>query len=142
MTTVVLNRRNLLAAGGAVLATGVSGLLFPPARKACTDRFDVGRGEQLPQGRADRDRIGKGGFWMSGSCSPRPTSKRSVQGLPHGDGNPGCRHGAAGGAGGCGGWRESGGNLNSSLALSQPRVQQQARDARLRGAGEERDRSQ
>ena len=32
MTTVVLNRRNLLAAGGAVLATGVSGLLLP-ARK-------------------------------------------------------------------------------------------------------------
>ena len=29
MTTVVLNRRNLLAAGGAVLATGVSGLLLP-----------------------------------------------------------------------------------------------------------------
>ncbi len=29
MTTVVLSRRNLLAAGGSVLATGVSGLLFP-----------------------------------------------------------------------------------------------------------------
>ena len=29
MTTVVLNRRNLLAAGGSVLATGVSGLLLP-----------------------------------------------------------------------------------------------------------------
>jgi hypothetical protein len=35
MTTVVLNRRNLLAAGGTVLATGVSGLLLPTrARKA------------------------------------------------------------------------------------------------------------
>ena len=29
MTTVVLNRRNLLAGGSAVLATGVSGLLLP-----------------------------------------------------------------------------------------------------------------
>jgi hypothetical protein len=29
MTTVVLNRRNLLVAGGSVLATGVSGLLLP-----------------------------------------------------------------------------------------------------------------
>jgi hypothetical protein len=29
MTTVVFNRRNLLAAGGTVLATGVSGLLLP-----------------------------------------------------------------------------------------------------------------
>jgi hypothetical protein len=29
MTTVVLNRRNLLAAGGSILATGVSGLLLP-----------------------------------------------------------------------------------------------------------------
>ena len=29
MPTVVLNRRNLLAAGGSVLATGVSGLLLP-----------------------------------------------------------------------------------------------------------------
>ena len=29
MTTVILSRRNLLTAGGAVLATGVSGLLLP-----------------------------------------------------------------------------------------------------------------
>ena len=34
MTTVVLNRRNLLAAGGSVLATGVSGLLLPARAKA------------------------------------------------------------------------------------------------------------
>src|SRR6185295_8926986 len=29
MTTVLLNRRNLIAAGGSVLATGISGLLLP-----------------------------------------------------------------------------------------------------------------
>ena len=29
MTSVLLNRRNLLAVGGSVLATGVSGLLLP-----------------------------------------------------------------------------------------------------------------
>ena len=52
MTTIVLNRRNLLAAGGSVLATGVSGLLLPARAQglAPTDN-DVGRGEQLPQGR-------------------------------------------------------------------------------------------
>ena len=29
MTTALLNRRNLIAAGGSVLATGISGLLLP-----------------------------------------------------------------------------------------------------------------
>lgn len=29
MTTLILNRRNLLAGGGSVLATGISGLLSP-----------------------------------------------------------------------------------------------------------------
>jgi hypothetical protein len=28
MTAILLNRRNLLAAGGSIVATGVSGLLF------------------------------------------------------------------------------------------------------------------
>ena len=44
MTIVVLNRRNLLAAGGAVLATGVSGLLLPARAQDFTDRLDVRRG--------------------------------------------------------------------------------------------------
>ena len=44
MTTVVLNRRNLLAAGGAVLATGVSGLLLPARAEglAATDSMSGG----------------------------------------------------------------------------------------------------
>jgi hypothetical protein len=77
MTTIVLNRRNLLAAGGSVLATGISGLLLPARAEglAPTD-FDVGRGQQLPQGRGDRGSIGKGGFWMSG------TVRRAGDGAP------------------------------------------------------------
>ena len=43
MSTVILSRRNLLAAGGSVLATGVSGLLLPAGaqeigRASCRER--------------------------------------------------------------------------------------------------------
>ena len=56
MPTVVLNRRNLLAAGGSVLAT--RGFRAPVARPRARPRtessFDAGRGQQLSQGRGDR----------------------------------------------------------------------------------------
>ena len=61
MTTIVLTRRNLLAAGGAVLATGVSGLLLPARAQGLAPTVD---------------RIGKGGFWMSG------TVRRAGDGAP------------------------------------------------------------
>ena len=55
MTSLILNRRNLLAAGGSVLAAGVSGLLSPAfAQGVAPTRSMSGRGEQLPQGRGHR----------------------------------------------------------------------------------------
>ena len=57
---------------------GISGLLLPVrADKAlAADRLDVGRGEQLPQGRGGRGSDRKGGFWMSG------TVRRAGDGTP------------------------------------------------------------
>ena len=78
MTTVVFNRRNLLAAGGAVLATGVSGLLLPAraAGVAATPSMSGGSNNYL-KGAATVERIGKkGGFWMSG------TVRRAGDGAP------------------------------------------------------------
>ena len=77
MTTIVLNRRNLLAAGGAVLATGVSGLLLPARAEglAQTDSMSGGA-NNYRKGAPVVDRIGKGGFWMSG------TVRRAGDGAP------------------------------------------------------------
>jgi hypothetical protein len=78
MTTVILNRRDLLAAGGAVLATGVSGLLLPAAGAqglAATPSMPGGS-NNYRKGAAIVDRIGKGGFWMSG------TVRRAGDGAP------------------------------------------------------------
>ena len=79
MTTIVLNRRNLIAAGGAVLATGVSGLLLPARAQglAPTDSMSGGS-NNYRKGAAIVDRIGKGGFWMSG------TVRRAGDGAPLG----------------------------------------------------------
>ena len=78
MTTVVLNRRNLLAAGGSVLATGVSGLLLPArAQGLAPTVYHVGRGEQLPQGRAGRgpDRQG----WLLDERHRAPRRRRGLR---------------------------------------------------------------
>src|SRR5260370_29329842 len=69
-TPIILNRRNLLAAGGTVLATGVSGLLLPARAQgvAPTQSMSGGSNNYL-KGAAIVDRIGKGkgGFWMTGT---------------------------------------------------------------------------
>src|SRR5690349_4306891 len=77
MTSVVLNRRNLLAAGGAVLATGVSGLLLPAraAGLAPTESMSGGA-NNYRKGAPVVNRIGKGGFLMSG------TVRRAGDGAP------------------------------------------------------------
>ena len=77
MTTVLLNRRNLLAAGGAVVATGVCGLLVPASAKglAPTPTMRGGANNYLPDAPIV-DRIGGGGFWMSG------TVRRAGDGAP------------------------------------------------------------
>ena len=77
MSTVVLNRRNLLAAGGSVLATGVSGLLLPAHAQGFAPTPSMSGGSNnYRKGAPVVDRIGKGGFWMSG------TVRRAGDGAP------------------------------------------------------------
>ena len=80
MTTLILNRRNLLAAGGSVLATGVSGLRSPASAQGfAPTRSMSGGSNKYPKGAAIVARIGNsGGFWMSG------TVRRAGDGAPLG----------------------------------------------------------
>jgi hypothetical protein len=77
MTIAVLNRRTLLAAGGAVLAAGVSGLLRPAYAEglAATPSMSGGSNNYI-KGAPTVERIGKGGFWMTG------TVRRAGDGAP------------------------------------------------------------
>ena len=77
MTDVVLNRRRLLAAGGSVVATGVSALLLPARAQgvAPTPSMRGGSNNYRP-GAPIVDRIGGGGFWMTG------TVRRAGDGAP------------------------------------------------------------
>src|ERR1700712_4989153 len=77
MSAFVLNRRNLLAAGGSILATGISGLLSPARSQglAATDSMSGGS-NNYRKGAPIVDRIGKGGFWMTG------TVRRAGDGAP------------------------------------------------------------
>ena len=77
MTTLVLSRRNLLAAGGSVLATGISGVLLPARAEGLAPTPSMSGGSNnYRKGAAIVDRIGKGGFWMSG------TVRRAGDGAP------------------------------------------------------------
>jgi hypothetical protein len=77
MNTFVLNRRNLLAAGGVVLASGVSGLLLPARAEGLAPTPSMpGGANNYQKGAATVNRIGKGGFWMSG------TVRRAGDGAP------------------------------------------------------------
>jgi hypothetical protein len=77
MTTVVLNRRRLLAVGGSIVAAGVSGLLLPARAQglAPTPSMRGGSNNYRP-GAPIMGRIGRGGFWMSG------TVRRAGDGAP------------------------------------------------------------
>jgi hypothetical protein len=78
MSIVVFNRRNLLVAGGAVLATaGASGLLLPARADGLAPTETMSGGaNNYRKGAAIVERIGKGGFWMSG------TVRRAGDGVP------------------------------------------------------------
>ena len=78
MSTLVLDRRHLLAAGGAVLATGVSsGFLLPASAAGLAPTPSMSGGSNnYRKGAAIVQRIGKGGFWMSG------TVRRAGDGAP------------------------------------------------------------
>lgn len=77
MTLVVLNRRNLLAASGAMLATGLSGMLLPARAQGVAPTASMSGGaNNYQKGAPIVNRIGKGGFWMSG------TVRRAGDGAP------------------------------------------------------------
>ena len=77
MNSVAFNRRTLLAAGGAMLATGVSGQLLPAWAQAVAPTSSMSGGSNnYLKGAPVVDRIGKGGFWMSG------TVRRAGDGAP------------------------------------------------------------
>lgn len=77
MSRSILTRRTLLAAGGAVAATGGAGLFAPALAKglAPTRTMRGGANNYLP-GAPIVERIGGGGFWMSG------TVRRAGDGAP------------------------------------------------------------
>jgi len=77
MTEHQFDRRTLLAAGGSVLATGMSVLLVPARAQglAPTRSMRGGSNNYLP-GAPVVERIGSGGFWMSG------TVRRAGDGAP------------------------------------------------------------
>jgi hypothetical protein len=77
MTITVINRRNLLAASGLVMAAGASGLLLPVRAEGLAPTESMtGGSNNYREGAAIVDRIGKGGFWMSG------TVRRAGDGAP------------------------------------------------------------
>lgn len=77
MTIRSFSRRGLLATGGAALATGTSGLILP-ARAAgiAPTRSMRGGANNYRPGAPIVDKIGGGGFWMSG------TVRRAGDGAP------------------------------------------------------------
>lgn len=68
MSKLILNRRGLLVATGAVAATGLSGLFAPALAQtlAPTPTMRGGANNYRP-GAPVVERIGNGGFWMTGS---------------------------------------------------------------------------
>jgi hypothetical protein len=77
MTTVVFNRRSLLAAGGSFVAAGMSGLLLPAQAQSLAPTSSMSGGSNnYFKGAPIVDRIGKGGFVMSG------TVRRAGDGAP------------------------------------------------------------
>ena len=77
MTTVLFDRRILFAAGASILATGVSGLLLPArAQGLARTPSMAGGANNYRKGAPIVDRIGKGGFWMTG------TVRRAGDGAP------------------------------------------------------------
>lgn len=77
MSTVILTRRNLLVAGGSILVTTASGLLVPATAQGVAPTATMpGGANNYRKGAPVVDRIGKGGFWMSG------TVRRAGDGAP------------------------------------------------------------
>jgi hypothetical protein len=77
MSNVLLSRRGLFAAAGALISTGVPGLLVPLAAQGLAPtRSMPGGANNYRKGAPIVERIGRGGFWMSG------TVRRAGDGAP------------------------------------------------------------
>ena len=77
MATIVLNRRTLIVAGSAVLANGVFGLPSSASAQGFAPTNSMAGGSNnYRKGAPIVDRIGKGGFWMTG------TVRRAGDGVP------------------------------------------------------------
>ncbi|HYW63428.1 MAG TPA: Twin-arginine translocation pathway signal [Bradyrhizobium sp.] len=77
MSTVVFTRRTLLAAGGALLVTGAAARLLPARAEGLQPTESMAGGaNNYRKGAAIVERIGNGGFWMSG------TVRRAGDGAP------------------------------------------------------------
>ena len=74
MTHVLITRRTLLAAASAVLVSGMSGLLVPARAQGLVPTTSMrGGSNNYRPGAPIVDRIGGGGFWMTGTVK-RPVS--------------------------------------------------------------------
>lgn len=77
MSKILLTRRSLIAAGTVTMATGISGLRVPArAGDLAPTQSMRGGSNNYRAGAAIVDRIGGGGFWMSG------TVRRAGDGAP------------------------------------------------------------
>jgi hypothetical protein len=77
MTVVILNRRKLIVAGGSLAAAGALGFMSPAsAQGLAPTRSMSGGSNNYLKGAPIVERIGKGGFWMSG------TVRRAGDGAP------------------------------------------------------------
>ena len=77
MTNGSLNRRSLVAAGGAFVATSFAGMLLPAQARGLAPTPSMrGGSNNYRRGAPIVDRIGGGGFWMSG------TVRRAGDGAP------------------------------------------------------------
>lgn len=77
MANILLNRRDFVAAGGAILALGVTGLRVPAAAQGLAPTPSMrGGSNNYRKGAPIVERIGGGGFWMSG------TVRRAGDGAP------------------------------------------------------------
>ena len=79
MSLTQFNRRTLLTAGGSAVALGVSGLLLPASAKGLAPTPSMrGGANNYRAGAPIVERIGGGGFWMTG------TVRRAGDGAPLG----------------------------------------------------------
>lgn len=77
MTDLLLNRRKLLATGGAIIATGATGFVMPAQAKGLAPTPTMwGGANNYRKGAPIVERIGGGGFWMTG------TVRRAGDGAP------------------------------------------------------------